>query len=205
MTSGRPGSTHPSRHANVYPGTLPDLGQGALVGKSCRYRYACHGDSAVGMIPPVEIRDFRIEDARHLTDLFHQAVRRGAQGFYEPHQLEAWAPEPPNYAEWERNLRAKPPVVAVQEGSIVGFMTLEPNGHIDWTYTHPDYHRRGVASALYAHLEREAHGRGLPRLFVEASKLARPFFAKQGFRIVGENQICRGTISLTNWTMEKFL
>jgi len=102
-------------------------------------------------------------------------------------------------------LRAKPPFVAVQEGAIVGFMTLEASGHIDWTYTHPDHQRQGIATALYAHLEKEAQRRGTPRLYVEASKLARPFFAKHGFIVVRENQICRGTINLTNWTMEKFL
>jgi putative acetyltransferase len=153
----------------------------------------------------MEIRDFRVEDARQVVDVFQLAVRRGARGIYEPRQLEAWAPEPPNYADWERNLLAKPPFVALRGGNIVGFMTLEANGHIDWTYTHPDHQRQGVATALYAHLEREARRGGLCRLYVEASKMARPFFTKQGFVVVQENQICRGTISLTNWTMEKLL
>ena len=106
---------------------------------------------------------------------------------------------------WRERLRLKPPLVALIDARIVGFTTLEADGHIDWTYTHPDHQRRGVSSALYAELQSRARQQGITRLYVEASYLAQPFFAKQGFATIRRNEVLRNGETLTNWSMEKQL
>ncbi|MCH1925137.1 GNAT family N-acetyltransferase [Shewanella sp. C31] len=85
---------------------------------------------------------------------------------------------------------------------MVGFIELDDDGHIDCMYTAPNYQRCGIASALYAVLEQHAIALALPRLYVEASYLAQPFFFKQGFRRLDKNVVDRNGTQLLNFTME---
>ncbi len=149
------------------------------------------------------IRDYRSDDARALTDIFYDSIHQVATEYYTPEQVQAWAPLPKDYDGWQQRLDGKPPFVAEIDGVIVGFVTLENDGHIDWTYTHPGYQRRGVAGQLYQHLEHAAIKQGISRLYVEASFLARPFFERRGFTIIQQNDTKRDGQVLTNWSMEK--
>lgn len=63
--------------------------------------------------------------------------------------------------------------------------------------------RRGVASALYVQAERELVAHGTRHLFTEASLLARPFFERQGFRVVEDQEVSRGDVSLRRFLMCK--
>ena len=154
---------------------------------------------------PIRIRPYEARDATAVTDIFYDAIHTVATQYYSPAQVQAWAPLPKDYAMWRQRLRAKPPLVALISAQIVGFTTLEADGHIDWTYTHPQHQRRGVSSALYAELQSRARQQGITRLYVEASYLARPFFAKQGFVTLRRNEVPRNGETLTNWSMEKRL
>lgn len=61
----------------------------------------------------------------------------------------------------------------------------------------------GVGSALYAWLERAALDRGLSRLFVEASEVARDFFLRKGFRVVRRQDLVRHGVPIYNYVMDK--
>jgi N-acetylglutamate synthase-like GNAT family acetyltransferase len=68
---------------------------------------------------------------------------------------------------------------------LVGALCLERQGDLDtvnWVAVDEEYRGRGVASALYAELERAAKARGVRRLWVTAR--APGFFLAQGFAIV---------------------
>jgi putative acetyltransferase len=153
----------------------------------------------------LSIRPYAPADAQALTDIFYDSIHEVGRQHYSAAQVRAWAPLPKNYAYWQQRLDAKPPFVAEHEGQIVGFITLEKNGHIDWTYTHKSHQRSGVASALYAHLEAVARAQGIGLLFVEAALFGKPFFAKFGFEIVRKNNTARGGVNLENWSMQKQL
>lgn len=153
----------------------------------------------------LSIRPYVPEDAGSLTDIFYDSIHAIGSESYSAAQRQAWAPQPKDYGYWQQRLNQKPPFVAEVEGQIVGFMTLEANGHIDWTYTHKDFQRRGIASALYAYLESAARTQRIESLWVEASLLAKPFFAKRGFHVVRQNDTKRLGEILINYTMEKSL
>ncbi|MGH2415759.1 MAG: GNAT family N-acetyltransferase [Microcystaceae cyanobacterium] len=95
--------------------------------------------------------------------------------------------------------------VADEEGMIVGFGELEPNGHIDCFYCHKNYQRRGVGRQIYQAIEAKTFELGLDCLFTEASITAKPFFQHMGFSVVKEQQVTRRGETFTNYTMEKFL
>ncbi|MBW4934964.1 GNAT family N-acetyltransferase [Marinobacter sp. F4206] len=141
--------------------------------------------------------------APEIADLFHWAVHAISPSVYGPKQKEAWAPTPPDYTYWSERLVETKPMVAIMDDRIAGFMELGEHGHIDCAYTHPDFQRRGVASALYAYVLAEAKARHLDRLYVEASLVARPFFEHRGFSVITQNEVERNGVTLVNFRMEK--
>jgi N-acetylglutamate synthase-like GNAT family acetyltransferase len=67
---------------------------------------------------------------------------------------------------------------------LIGAVALERYAGMDtanWLAVDEGYRRRGLASALYAALEREARGRGVGRLWVTARAPA--FFLAHGFEL----------------------
>lgn len=149
----------------------------------------------------MRIRNYESSDAREIADLFHDAIHAIGTEYYSHEQVEAWAPTPPNYSHWQHRLDIKQPFVAEMDRKIVGFIELDHDGHIDCMYTHKDYQRQGIAGRLYEHLKTIAGQKGITRLYVEASKLAMPFFAARGFRLVKENTVERRGQQLVNYSM----
>lgn len=149
---------------------------------------------------------YQPEMARELAELFHRAVHAIDASLYTPAQQEAWAPTPTDYRFWQQRLdRKRPWVIRRDNGQLAGFIELDPDGHIDCLYVDPGCQRRGVAGLLYDHLEALARSRGLGRIYVEASLVARPFFEHRGFRVLCRNELRRHGQGLVNFSMEKRL
>jgi putative acetyltransferase len=72
-------------------------------------------------------------------------------------------------------------------------------------FVHPDYQGIGVASLLLRQVETAAISQGLERIFTEASKTARPFFARRGFVVDGEQMVGKRGGRMTNFRMHKQL
>ncbi len=71
----------------------------------------------------------------------------------------------------------------MKKESIVSFGQLFPNNHIALLYTHPNYAIQGLAKNIYLALEKIAFGYGEKILYVEASKVSKPFFEFVGFKV----------------------
>ncbi len=143
--------------------------------------------------------------AGEIADLFHTAVHAIDERIYTAKQKEAWAPTPTDMIKWQTRLNQKRPHVALVGPMIAGFIELEADGHIDCAYVRPDFQSKGVGTALYQEVKRQAIEMRLKRLYVEASLVARKFFAKQGFREICENHIERNGQILVNYSMELML
>lgn len=153
----------------------------------------------------IKIEPYTQGRANEIADLYHASVHAIDEDIYTKPEQEAWAPTPPNYEAWVNRLNIKKPFLAVADEKVLGFIELEDDGHIDCAYTHPQYQKIGIMSALYAHIEHIAKQKSLKRLWVEASKVARPFFEAKGFATMQENKVMRNNVILTNYTMEKIL
>ena len=73
----------------------------------------------------------------------------------------------------------------------VGVISVAPEGEITNVATHPDFRRRGLASALLEALKREAAERGIESIFLEVRRsntAARELYQKQGFEVIGERK-----------------
>jgi putative acetyltransferase len=159
----------------------------------------------MAMEPSLHIRDFRGEDAAALARLFFDTVRTVNLGDYSREQVEAWAPAVPDAAAWRKRMAGRHTLVAEDETGLVGFVELEEHGHVDMLYCRADRVRQGVGSALYAAVEARARRLGLKRLFTSASLTARPFFERQGFRVLYSRTVERLGVELTQFGMEKDL
>jgi putative acetyltransferase len=151
------------------------------------------------------IRDYGAGDAPAIVRLFFDTVRKVNREDYSEEQVEAWASGVPDPEEWHTRMNGRRTLVAEEEGVVVGFAELEDDGHLDMLYVREDAVGRGVGRCLYEAVEWDAQDKGLSRIFTEASVTARPFFERQGFRVMREQTVLRRGTRLTNFVMQKDL
>ena len=85
--------------------------------------------------------------------------------------------------------------LAIENGEVVAtaaveFQEFTPSdsnpsgvrGHVTNMYTAPEYRGKGVATLLLEKLKEEAKARGVPRLWLHASDMGQPVYAKFGYR-----------------------
>jgi putative acetyltransferase len=153
----------------------------------------------------VKIRLFEAQDAEQVAQLFHATVREINIRDYSSNQVRVWAPDDIYFRNWVEICSKRFTYVADDEGVIVGFGELEPNGHIDCFYCHKNYQRCGLGRQIYQAIEVKAVELLVSRLFTEASITAKPFFQQMGFSVVAAQEVtCRGEIFI-NYAMEKCL
>jgi putative acetyltransferase len=95
--------------------------------------------------------------------------------------------------------------VALSGDDIAGFISLKPEGYLDFLYVGANFQRQSVASRLLFLLEKDALARGLTRIETHASEVAVPFFEAKGYRVVHANLAVANGISLANFLMETTL
>src|SRR5262245_55158520 len=115
------------------------------------------------------IRSTTPDDVLSLIDVFRTAVRVTARRDYSEAQVRAWAPDYIDPDSWAKRYETSLAWVAELDAQVVGFIELEARGHLDMMYVHPAIQRKGVATALLAHLEAAAREEGADWLFTEAS------------------------------------
>lgn len=153
----------------------------------------------------MRVRPYASADLDALIILFRDSVRTVARRDYTLEQVIAWAPEDIDREGWATHLAASNAWIAAHGSRVAGFISLEPNGHIDLLYVHPDFQGRGVASLLLRRLKGSAEACGLVRLFTEASITAKPFFERRGFRVIEAQRVIRRGQELANYRMESRL
>ena len=152
----------------------------------------------------VRVRAFVAGDGAALAAVQFRAVREGARADYTEAQTAAWMPAP-RPADWYEQVAAdgRTTFVAVDAlDRVVGYIDLEPDGHIDHLFCDPSVTGCGVSSALYAAVEATAKERGLPRLYVEASEAAKRLFERRGFAVVARQDLDLDGVAIHNFVME---
>ncbi|HEY4302070.1 MAG TPA: GNAT family N-acetyltransferase [Candidatus Didemnitutus sp.] len=151
------------------------------------------------------VRAYRPEDLPAVTRLFHDTVHQVNRADYTPEQLAAWAPRKPDFEHWRAKLSAEEVIVAESGAQIVGFCSWNGAGCLDFLYVHHAHQRQGIASKLYAAAEAALRRKALAKIHANVSLTAHPFFARQGFENVrDQNAQVRG-VELPNAMMEKRL
>ena len=141
-------------------------------------------------------------DAAELADVMFDAVRNGPSKYTDA-QRAAWVPERRRGVEWESRLAAKDIAVGRDGGRIIGFMSIEGGGYIDFAFIRPDAQGSGLFRRLFELVEARARAANEPRLWVHASLMAQPAFAAVGFSVVEHQNVQIGDQIFQRAMMEK--
>lgn len=150
----------------------------------------------------MEIRKYQSADCPEIARLFYQTVHNVNAKDYTKEQLDVWATGHIALAAWDASFLAHHSLVAVDNNEIVGFGDIDSTGYLDRLYVHYANQGKGIATALCDQLEQTVN---TDTITTHASITAKPFFEKRGYRVIKEQQVVRGEISLTNYLMEKIV
>lgn len=152
----------------------------------------------------IVIRNYRLEDAKVLMDIFYNTIHKVNIKDYTLEQVDVWAPkETLIINDWQNRFSRTNPIVALVDEKIVGFAEFEKNGYIDCFYCHHEWIGKGVGGSLMEEIFMRAKKNKIKIIFVDVSVTAKPFFEKIGFRVISEQRIIRKGVELTNYAMEK--
>ncbi|MCX6990227.1 MAG: GNAT family N-acetyltransferase [Chlamydiae bacterium] len=139
-----------------------------------------------------------------LANIYYHTIHRINIQHYTEEQVNVWAPTSSLETEgWAKKFPRTKPIIALVGDIIVGFAEFEPSGHIDCFYCHHEWIGKGVGSAIMEEIFRRAKNSHIHHIFSEVSITAKPFFEKQGFKVVTEQTMGRKDIALTNFKMER--
>ena len=152
----------------------------------------------------MQIRRATLHDVPQLKSLYQGTITHINRAHYNPEQIRAWAATGERIASLENKIKAQHFYTAVTtDGQVTGFASLENDGELDMMYVHKDYQGQGIATLLITALYKKAAELGLKMLTAYVSITARPFFEKQGFRVVEAQQVQLGEVELENYKMVK--
>jgi len=157
------------------------------------------------------IRRFRDDDAETLAELCLAAIDQIGSHGYSSEQVNAWAARHPGPLLYRERVAAGAVifVAADEHDTPVAYALIEPDGHLDRLYNHPDHSRRGLAVQLLKRTEAHAISYNMPRLYTEASELARPAFERAGYTVTQRRDFEMDhdgkAVPIHNYAMEKQL
>jgi len=157
------------------------------------------------------IRPFRSSDAEKLSEITLAAIRTLGPDCYSSQQVEAWASKHEGSAMYRRRIAQGAAIIvaADTQDEPVGYALLEPDGHLDRLFNHPDHIRQGLAVQLLVHAEQHARANRVSHLYTEASELARPAFERAGYDLIERRdfviEYAGRQVPIHNYAMEKTL
>ena len=151
------------------------------------------------------LRPYLPSDAPLLALIFQESIEVLAEDDYDPDQRAAWASIADDGPAFAKRLAGGLTIVALADGSPVGFASLAGADKLDLLYVHPDYAGNGLGAMLADALEKLAGARGATQLTSDASDNAVPFFQKRGYVPQSRNSLMIGDEWLANTTMRKAL
>lgn len=144
------------------------------------------------------VRRYIAGDLEDIIRLFYETVHTVNYQDYSEEQINAWAPEKIDKAEWHASFCRHCTYVAVDNQMIVGFGDIDDTGYLDRLYVHKDFQHKGVATVICDQLESMA-----TNVTVHASITAKPFFEHRGYRTLQSQEVERRGVKMTNYLMQK--
>lgn len=128
------------------------------------------------------IRTATEADYDALGEVMFDAIHNGPSKYTDA-QSRAWAPDPRKGEAWHARLAKQKILIAEQGQDLLGFMSIEPGGYVDFAYIRPSAQGSGLFRRLFEAVQAWALERGESDLTTHASLMAQPAFAAMGFRV----------------------
>ncbi|MEM7006771.1 MAG: GNAT family N-acetyltransferase [Pseudomonadota bacterium] len=156
------------------------------------------------MATEINIRRGNSDDFARLGEIVHLAIH-GSADRYTPSQKKAWSPEPRDAKAMSDRIGTAAVWVAETDDLVIGFMTLEGSGYVDFAYILADWQGRGVFRRLYEAIEFQAQTNEIKQLSTHASLQAYKAFGHFGFEVLYPETVEVSGAWLPRFYMEKRL
>jgi putative acetyltransferase len=157
------------------------------------------------MQPPAKLRTCTPADAPALAAIYREAVLTLGLQAYTPQQTEVWAEHVADLDCFSAPLAGGITLCVEIDQQPVAFGQLHPVNHVAYLYCSSAHARCGSATAILNALEEHARAANVDRLHVEASRVARPCFERNGYQVLEEERVVRDAIEFVRYKMEKLL
>ena len=154
------------------------------------------------MVPDLDIRYFRSEDAQKCSSLMQEHFRKNAINLTKEVRMRIADGRTTEYVHKLATNRTI--VVATIKDEVVGMGGLKRN-EIRHMYVHSGYQGKGVGSAILNFIEKEAYYRGFSSLIVNSVINSEEFYIKNGFKSLIKTQIERHGCILEAILLEKII
>ncbi|HTQ32449.1 MAG TPA: GNAT family N-acetyltransferase [Opitutaceae bacterium] len=151
------------------------------------------------------IRAFKSADVDAVASVYRDAVITLGSQAYNAEQVKVWATYPDDREKFAAQLLKGLTLVCEENGTVAAFGQLAPFDHIALLYCSSPFSRRGFATAILQRLEDHARIQKIEKLCTEASRIAQPLFARQGFTVIEVERSIRLGVEFERFKMQKLL
>lgn len=151
------------------------------------------------------IRKGVLQELEEISVLFSETIDTICSDDYNSEQIAAWKSSSSDQQRWYRLIENQYFIIAILNGKIVGFASLDQGNYVDVMYVHRHFQRQGIAQQLYSTLENEAKRQKSTFITADVSKTAKPFFEANGFKVTTEQMQVRNKVEIPNYNMQKQL
>ena len=148
------------------------------------------------------IRYAELSDIPDLINVFESSIRLVARAHYSEAEIEEWLQTKNNITRWQNAIKEQDVLLAHVSNKVVGFGSLKEHCYIDFLYVDGHHQKRGIAQTILDALITNARKVGVSIITSDVSITARPFFERNGFKVVKQNHNKRGKEVLVNFTMQ---
>lgn len=149
------------------------------------------------------IRAAEATDIPQLAQLYYETVTQNAPQHYTEAQTQAWANFALNESQFAQLFTDATTFLMEDQGEILGFAGLAPDGHVTAVYVHSDRLGQGIGSQLMEILIEQSRSQNIPRLYAEASEFSLGLFLKFGFHQFDSETVERNGVQFHRYLVEK--
>lgn len=139
-----------------------------------------------------------------LLTLYRRSIASVDDGLYSPSQRLAWAQWAEDAVSADVQLRRGLTIMALADGSAVGFAQLHPAHLVNMLYVDDGWQKQGIGTTLVNQLETIARQQGVATLTTRASDASLPLFQRLGFVPAQREQVVADNgVTLMRTLMQK--
>ena len=153
----------------------------------------------------ITIRKATSDDLHSILDVFISAISAVKESAYSNNQKKAWQTSVQNHDKWLNRIRNQYFMICELDKQIIGFASIDHKNYLDVLFVDPKFHRKGIASSLYKHIENQARKSDLDYIETHSSLVALDFFQRKGFTLIKEQEVQIQDQRLTNYILRKDL
>ena len=149
------------------------------------------------------IRTATANDIDELKALYYNTITTVNTKDYNTEQIKAWSSTAGRTERLIKKINEQHfYIVETTDKIITGFASLSTLGYLDMMYVHKDFQGKGIAKLLLEKILETAEILNLSIIESDVSITAKPFFEKQGFKVLKEQTVKIEGVVLTNFKMQ---